>query len=361
MLDIMKPISIFLKLFFSLLLLFGLLILSLGWVSSCYFHALGQKSFPVEETLVEIPYGSSVRRVAEILAENNVISAPRKFYWYVRLGRSDGTKFQAGYYSFLGDLTYNQIADRLLLGRDQSFKVTFKEGQTLVDLAMLLEDAGLTTKEQFAAAMTNDEILQLINPILSFRRQHLVNDMGGIEGYLFPDTYFFAKHDTPETIIKKMYRRLEVQLDDHLRARIKETNTSLHEILTLASIIEKETGSPKERPLISSVYRNRLKVGMRLQADPTVIYGIKNYDGKIRKADLLTYHPYNTYVIAGLPPGPIASPGIDAIRAALWPEDTKYFYFVSKNDGSHVFCEDINCHNNAVRKWQIEYFKNAAK
>jgi UPF0755 protein len=245
-----------------------------------------------------------------------------------------------------------------LLGRNQSFQVTFKEGQTLVDLANNLDHIGLVTKNEFLIAMTSDEIVHFIGAPNASMRRGLENDVGGIEGYLFPDTYFFEKNDSAKGIIKKMHAKLVTLFDDKMLARIDEIKLSLHQLLTLASIIEKETGDQSERPIIASVYHNRLRRGMRLQADPTVIYGIKNYDGKIRKSDLLTYHPYNTYKIQGLPPGPIAAPGLAAIRAALWPNDTRYLYFVSRNDGSHVFCENIVCHNEAVRKWQIEYFRN---
>lgn len=340
---------------------FLLLIFGISWAISIYCFSAGREQLNVEQTLVEIPYGSSLRRVSDILAANRVIKSPKKFYWYVRLGRMDGLKFQAGYYDFFGVLTHQQIADRLLSGKDQSFKITFKEGQTIVDLVNMLEAADLVTKDQFIAAMTNEEIINRINPKDGGLRKNLLNDVGGLEGYLFPDTYFFSKRDSAESIIKKMHQRLLFKLNDQMKARIQEINTSLHEVLTLAAIIEKETGNESERPIISSVYHNRLKLGMRLQADPTVIYGIKDYDGKIKKAHLLAHHPYNTYQITGLPPGPIAAPGIKAIEAALWPADTKYLYFVSKNDGSHVFCENLNCHNQAVRKWQIDYFRKAAK
>ncbi len=154
-----------------------------------------------------------------------------------------------------------------------------------------------------------------------------------------------------------MHTRLLSKIDAAMWQRIAELKADLNSVLTLASIIEKETGNPAERAVISSVYQNRLAIGMRLQADPTVIYGIKDYDGKIRKRDLLSHHPYNTYTIAGLPPGPISSVGIEAIRAALWPEKTNYLYFVSRNDGSHIFCENITCHNKAVQQWQINFFK----
>jgi UPF0755 protein len=354
-----------LKVVFRLLLVlvaaFLVLLMAGSFALSRYFASVGRELVNPKETLVEIPYGSSLRRVSEILKDAQVIENAPLFYWYLRLGRLDSSKIQAGYYSFCGELTKRGLAERLLLGKDQSFKVIFKEGQTLVDLATTLEGLGLSTKEDFILAMTNQEVLELIDAPNAHMRRALLNDVGGIEGYLFPDTYFFSKRDSAVSIIKKMYTRLIALLDDDILMRLGQEQKSLHEVLTLASIIEKETAAAHERPIIASVYRNRLKIGMRLQADPTVIYGIKNYNGKISKADLLAYHPYNTYKVFGLPPGPIAAPGLEAIRAALWPQTTKYIYFVSKNDGSHVFCENLTCHNRAVKTWQIDYFKKAAR
>lgn len=348
----------------TLSVLFLGLILSVtvgGLLLSWYMGSIGRETVTVSDTLVEIPYGSSLRRVSQLMHEAGVIDDAKQFYWYVRLGRTDGQRIQAGFYKFSGPVSKQAVAERLLSGKDQSWKVTFKEGQTLVDLALTLETMGLVSKEDFITAMSSDEILALIKAPQAHNRKVLQNDMGGIEGYLFPDTYFFSKRDTAKTIIEKMYARLIALLDEEIATRMSEQNVSLHEVLTLASIIEKETGASFERPIIASVYKNRLKRGMRLQADPTVIYGIKDYQGKIGKKDLTTYHPYNTYTNKGLPPGPIAAPGLLAIRAALWPQSTNYLYFVSKNDGSHVFCENLACHQKAVKIWQIDYFKKAAR
>lgn len=330
---------------------FWLSMFALGFVGAKYFDAYSQKEKAVEEVVVEIPYGSSLRQVSKLLADAKIIEDPKIFYWYLRLGRFDGHKMQAGFYNFSGGITPAKAASRLLFGVDQSFKLVFKEGENLNDLATKLSELNLSTKEEFLEQAKSPEVLTWLTP----------GKDSGIEGYLFPDTYFFSKKDKALGIIKKMAKRLQSKLSPEMLERMIELKTSLHEVLTLASIIEKETGDPAERPLIGSVYKNRLRIGMRLQADPTVIYGIKDYAGKISKKDLLTYHPYNTYKIKGLPPGPIASPGILAIKAALWPESSNFLYFVSKNDGSHIFCPDLTCHNRAVKTWQIDYFKNAKK
>lgn len=328
---------------------------------SSYMTAVGQENVNVNDTLVEIPYGSSLRRVSAILAQAGLIDDEARFFWYMRLGRDDGHSIQAGYYNFAGVLTKSQIASRLQHGIDQSFRFTFKEGQTLIDLVRTLEYLQLSTTEEFIEAMNSEDILSLIQLPYDRVRTALANDVGGLEGYLFPDTYFFTKKDKAKGIIKKMYARFLAKLDTGFKEHMDQEKKTLHEVLTLASIIEKETGDTSERSLVSSVYHNRLKRNMRLQADPTVIYGLKDYDGKIRKKDLLTKHSYNTYVINGLPPGPIASAGLESIKAALYPANTDYLYFVSKNDGTHVFCENLSCHNKAVKLWQVDYFKKSAQ
>jgi UPF0755 protein len=332
------------------------------WAASIYiFKAVAQKvTPPLSDVVVQIPYGSSLKRVSELLCEAGVVEKDL-FYWYLRFGHKRTTSIQAGFYEFDGQFNYGAVADRLLLGRDQSFKLTFVEGQTLNDLVRALQGLGLTTADDFIAAMTTPEIANLVEAEGLRGRQALHNDVGGLEGYLFPDTYFFSRKDTAQSIIKTMHEKLLSHLDETMRARMREQNLTLHQLLTLAAIVEKETGVAEERPRIASVYLNRLRIGMRLQADPTVIYGIKDYDGKIRKADLQNPHPYNTYKVAGLPPGPIAAPGLASIKAVLWPDETKYLYFVSRNDGSHVFCENLACHQEAVKKWQIDFFRAQAK
>lgn len=322
-----------------------------------YFSSVAKETVSLSQIVVEIPYGSSLKSVTRLLAEQKVIPDERAFYWYMRFARNDAGKIQAGYYQFDGTYSLAQLAESLKNGRDRAFQIIFKEGETLVDLAQSLEAAGIVSQADFISAMTSRDVLSLLD--VPQERKMLKNDVGGIEGYLFPDTYFFTKKDSAKTIISIMYRHLLNKIDEPMRIRMKEIGMSLHQVLTLAAIVEKETGATLERPIIASVYLNRLKKGMRLQADPTVIYGIKDYDGKIRKSDLLTFHSYNTYKIEGLPPGPIASPGIEAIKAVLWPAESSYLYFVSKNDGSHVFCDNLACHNKAVKKWQVDFFKTA--
>ena len=174
-----------------------------------------------------------------------------------------------------------------------------------------------------------------------------------LEGYLFPETYHFPKHADIKTIITTMARRFKVNFKPEWKIAAKKNGFTIHQVITLASIIEKETGAGEERPLISSVFHNRLKKGMRLESDPTVIYGITGYTGNITRKHLNTRTPYNTYKIKGLPPGPIASPGLKSIEAALFPAKTNFLFFVSRKDGTHQFSTNIRDHNRAVRKYQL--------
>lgn len=347
----------FIKIFSILLSIYIIIIFSACALISCYMKKIGEEISLVkdQEILVEIPYGSSLKKLSHILYQSGLIDSERRFYWYLRLGRKDGLKVQAGFYQFLAPITKSSLAQRLLHGYDQSFKVVFKEGEVLQDLAHKLDALEISTKEHFIEAMISEEVLTLINAPYAHERS-LLNEPGGIEGYLFPDTYFFSKNYDPKTIIKKMYERLLKAFDDTMWAHMKAKHISLHEVLTLASIIEKETANSEEKAIVSSVYHNRLRLNMRLQADPTVIYGLRNFSGKLSRKDLREFHDYNTYMIYGLPKGPISSVSLASIKAALWPKESDYLYFVSRNDGSHEFCATLSCHNQAVQKWQINYF-----
>jgi UPF0755 protein len=181
-----------------------------------------------------------------------------------------------------------------------------------------------------------------------------------LEGYLFPNTYSLPRHATAETLADRMVAEFEKALPASLTARAAERGLSVHQLVTLASIVEKETGTPEERPLVAAVYSNRLRVGMGLQCDPTVIYALERagrYDGNLRRTDLTFDSPYNTYRYAGLPPGPIAAPGRASLEAAAAPADVPYLYFVSRNDGSHAFATTLDEHNRNVRRYQVEYFR----
>jgi UPF0755 protein len=303
-----------------------------------------------ETVSVVIPKGSGPQKIAQILEEKGVIGDATLFYRWVKFVAKKQAALKAGEYELSPSMTPEQIVALLEVGKPPEVKITVPEGLRKEEVAQIIADAGFSTKEKILAVMNDPKI------IAEFGVPSGVP--GGIDGYLFPDTYQFPKSATPEKIIKRMRARLDEVVDDKMKARMGELGWDLHRTLTLAAIVEKETGAKQERPHISAVFHNRLKKHMKMQTDPTVIYGIPDYNGNIRKDDLLRDHPYNTYVIPGLPPGPIAQPGLEAIKAALWPtEGSNDLYFVAKGDsGEHQFCPTLECHNAAVAKWQVEFY-----
>jgi UPF0755 protein len=222
------------------------------------------------------------------------------------------------------------------------YRVTIPEGYNLKQIAQAIETSGLATYDHFLQAATDPEFA---------RKKGIPADT--FEGYLFPDTYLFPRNTNPHRIITAMADRFEGIFTPRWETRAQQLGFSVHQIVTLASMIEKETGDPSERPIISSVFHNRLRKKMRLESDPTVIYAIADFNGNLTRKHLQTYTAYNTYKIFGLPPGPIASPGQKALKAALYPADTNFLFFVAKRDGTHHFSTTISGHNKAVRKYQI--------
>ena len=301
--------------------------------------AAGQDHPPKQLILIEP--GSGLAKIAQQLTEKEVVVAPLKFRLTAMLHGLD-TGVQAGEYALSGDMTPMQVIHVITQGRVHLHRVTIPEGFNLVQIAAAVEQAGFTDAATFGEATRNKDLIT-----------RLKIEAQSLEGYLFPDTYFFARGTTASQIITTMVGHFQAQFTAPWKNRAKELGFSVHDIVTLASIIEKETGTPSERKLISSVFHNRLKKKMRLETDPTVIYGIKDYDGNITRKHLKTWTPYNTYMIRGLPPGPIASPGKASLEAALYPEDTKYLFFVSKKDTTHYFSTNIRDHNRAVRKYQL--------
>jgi UPF0755 protein len=294
-----------------------------------------------KDVVVEIKRGSSFYAAANRLKEKGVINSVRLFRIYAGL---DGfqSKIKAGEYLVRPAMTAKEIAATLVKGDVIQYKITIPEGYNLYQIADLLEEKEIVVKKVFIEKVFD---------------KRLMSGMGvegvSFEGYLYPETYFFTKNMKAKDIIARMRAGSRDKFTRKLKDRSKEIGLTPHQVIILASIIEKETGNPDERPIISAVFHNRLKKKMRLQTDPTVIYGmIETYDGNIRKKDLLKKTPYNTYRISGLPLGPIANPGIDSIMAALYPADVGYIYFVSMNNGSHIFSRTLKEHNKGVWKYQ---------
>ncbi len=283
--------------------------------------------------------GSTLSRISAELEKNGLIRCKDVFLIYARL-KGYGRNIKAGEYLLNPKMSSVDIMDILRRGVIITHSVTIPEGYNRRQIARLLARTGLVKEDDFLAFTADAE---------AARGYGL--DSPNLEGYLYPDTYHFSRGLSAKAVSDVMVARF-FEIISPYRERIEKSGMSLEQVVTLASIIEKETGRAEERPVIASVFLNRLKSGVRLESDPTVIYGIEDFDGNLKKKDLARKNPYNTYVIRGLPPGAIASPGEDAIRAVLFPADTQYFYFVSKNNGGHQFSRTLSDHNRAVRIFQ---------
>lgn len=293
------------------------------------------------ERALRIAPGTGFKPLCDLLVDQGLIRHPRRFRLLARL-RGVDKQLKAGDYRLSGDLSPEELLAALVSGREHLNRLTIPEGYNLKQIATAVEQAGFGNTETFLKRVSDPAVA----------KQY---DLPGetLEGYLFPDTYLFPTETAYDVIIASMIKRFRDQFSTAWQERADALKMSVHEVVTLASIIEKETGDPKERPLISSVFHNRLKKKMRLETDPTVIYGIKDFDGNLKRKHLRTHTPYNTYKIKGLPPGPIASPGAKALEAALYPEESNYLFFVSRKDTTHQFSTNIKDHNKAVRKYQL--------
>ena len=303
-----------------------------------------------EEKLVEIPPGSSPRAVVRALARAGVLSDAELAWRYVRWVKRDPRPFKAGEYAFAGAIRPDEALERVYRGEIKLYRFTVPEGLRLEETAEVVARSGLASAESILLLARDPAVARALGV-----------PFDSLEGYLFPDTYAFARGVTARQIVEAMVHRFREAFAAASAARGPGVELGEAEAVVLASIVEKETGQVSERPRISCVFHNRLARKMKLQTDPTVMYATFLRTGRwsrnISKADLLTPHPYNTYLVAGLPPGPIASPGEAALKAALAPAACQDLFFVSRNDGTHVFCPDLACHEAAVRKWQVEFFR----
>lgn len=293
------------------------------------------------EKIVEILPGQGFAAVLQTLKDEGIVDDPLRFRVIARLNGYD-RQIKAGEYLLSLSMPPLDLLETIAKGKTYLRRFTIPEGYTLRQIASAVRDAGLGKESEFIRLASDAEFI---------KKTGIRAD--SLEGYLFPDTYFFPKSTGIPNILFTLIRRFRTVFTEEWEKRAQEIGFSVHEIVTLASIIEKETGIAAERPLISSVFHNRLKKKMRLQTDPTVIYGIADFDGNLTRKHLDTLTPYNTYQIRGLPPGPIASPGEKSLHAALWPAQTAYLYFVSKGDKTHEFSATLEAHNRAVRKYQL--------
>jgi UPF0755 protein len=306
------------------------------------------KGYVEGETYVGIAPGTSQRMIGDSLAAAGVVPnylAFRIAVWW----RGAGRRLQAGEYAFNRAMTPLEVVDKIARGDVFLLPVTFREGLNIKQMAAIFEDLQLGERRDFSAAAARPDAIRAIDPQAT-----------DLEGYLFPDTYALPRRTTAEQLVSRMVARFDKGLTPELRQQAAARGLSVRELVTLASLVEKETARAEERPLVAAVYVNRLKIGMRLQCDPTVIYALERagrYTGNLTRADLEFDSPYNTYRYAGLPPGPIAAPGAASLEAAANPAAVAYLYFVSRNDGSHAFASTLDEHNRNVDEWQRRYFR----
>ncbi len=324
----------------SVLLFLGICSLLL-FIFNLQHYADQPASIDAKKMVVNIPSGQTFGVTADVLFNAGIIKSPFKFRMIARLKGYD-KQLKAGEYTLSASMPPLKILEKLVKGTVKLYKLTVPEGLNLYQIGEIVAKAGFAEQNAFVESATDP----------AFARASGIS-VENFEGYLFPDTYHFPKNVRIKTIITTMVQRFWQVFRPEWKNRSQQLGFSVHQVVTLASIIEKETGAPFERPLISSVFHNRLRKKMRLESDPTVIYGLKSFDGNLNRKHLETFTPYNTYRIKALPPGPIANPGQASLEAALYPADTKYIYFVSKKDTTHQSSTNLKDHNRAVRKYQL--------
>lgn len=298
------------------------------------------------EIIFEVEPGLSLSQISNKLQENQLIRHAQIFQWYARL-RGQGTQIKVGEYSLSQSMNPDQILYLMASGKSIARTITVAEGLNIYDIALLFEKNKICSQDEFLNLVQDTTFIQIM----------LGEPATSLEGYLFPETYKYTKYEGVRSIVTQMVKRFQIVWNEQVGSEKNKLNWTKNQIITLASIIEKETGAAHERPIISSVFHNRLAQKMRLQTDPTVLYGmalgLKKMPNNITKKDLLNPTTYNTYTIEALPPGPIANPGLESILAVLNPAQSKFIFFVSQNNGTHVFSENLQQHNKAVQQYQM--------
>lgn len=330
-----------------------LLVLLAGAAGAAAWWAYAQMVEPYRgytgaEVFVDIPAGSGPATMASRLVEAGVVRDAWTFRAAVMVsGRA--RQLRAGEYRFDQPMHALDVVDKIARGDVYRRRLTFREGLTIPEMAEVFEARGFGRAEDFRQAAQNAALIADLDPAAP-----------DLEGYLFPETYALARGTTAAALVAQMVEHFKTALTPELRTAAAAAGLSVRQLVTLASLVEKETAVAEERPIVAAVYANRLRIGMGMQADPTVIYALQKagrYDGNLTRANLQFDSPYNTYRYRGLPPGPIAAPGRASLEAAARPADVDYLYFVSRNDGSHVFATTLAEHNRNVRTWQVEYFR----
>jgi peptidoglycan lytic transglycosylase G len=301
------------------------------------------KGYEGAEQFVEIPEGAGPTSIGRRLADAGVIRDRLGFRFEI-LRSGLGRRLQAGEYRFDRPMTVREVVDKIARGDVYLVPITFREGLTMREMAQLFESKGLGSAKDFSTQASDSQLIRNLDPAAR-----------DLEGYLFPDTYAMTRNTTAAQLVPRMVDGFEKALAPETLSAAEARGLTLRELVTLASIVEKETGKPEERPLVAAVYSNRLKIGMALQCDPTIIYALERanrYNGNLTRENMQIDSPYNTYRYPGLPPGPIANPGRASLEAAARPADVPYLYFVARGDGSHAFAATLEEHNRNVDEYQ---------
>lgn len=317
----------------------GLLIV---FVATIYLHFFAPPSWENHPKRVTIQAGTGFHDIARLLEENGVVRDRRSFYLLARLEDAI-PRVKAGEYEVNTFMTPETLLSKLVRGEVIKYPITIPEGFDLFQIAGILEEAGICAAKRFLEKTMDRFFIASLG----------LEDEDSLEGYLFPDTYNFPKGFGAEHVIRQMVMRFKAVFAP-LSMRAEEIGLRRREVVTLASMVEKEAADDQERRIISAVFHNRLQKGMALQSDPTAVYGLRKraVNERITKKDLLRKSPYNTYHVSGLPKGPIANPGMKSLHAVLYPARVSYLYFVSKNDGTHYFSSTLAEHNRAVMRYQ---------
>jgi peptidoglycan lytic transglycosylase G len=306
------------------------------------------KGYSAAEQFVVIEPGSTTRAIGERLIQAGIVRNEPTFRAAVwRSGRA--RTLQAGEFRFDRPMTPIEVIEKIARGDVYNRRITFPEGLTIQEMARIFEQQGFGKAAAFIEAARDTTAVRDIDA-----------EAKDLEGYLFPETYSLPRDTTPVRLVQLMVGRFRELFTAERQQAALAAGLTPRQAVTLASLVEKETAVASERPMVAAVYLNRLKIGMAMQADPTVIYALQRagrYDGNLRRDDLLFDSPYNTYRYPGLPPGPIASPGLPSLEATVAPAKVDYLYFVSRNDGSHVFARTLAEHNENVRTFQVMYFR----
>jgi peptidoglycan lytic transglycosylase G len=306
------------------------------------------KGYPEAETFVEVAAGAGPRAIADRLVAAGVVRDHMTFRGALWLS-GQARELKAGEYRFDQPMSALEVVDKIARGDVYRRLITFREGLTIAEMANVYETEGFGRAADFERAAKNAALIKELDP-----------EARDLEGYLFPETYALRRDTPAEVLVEQMSGLFEKQFTPAMRESAKTQGLTVRQAVTLASLVEKETAVADERPIVAAVYLNRRKTGMPMQADPTVIYALQRagrYTGNLRRDDLQLDSPYNTYRYAGLPPGPIAAPGKAALEAVAHPAPVDYLYFVSRNDGSHVFARTLEEHNRNVQQWQVEFFR----